>query len=147
MDHDLKAQLDRIEAKLDRLLPKPREPKISVPRERSPAQKANDALLLALAGIEVGRGVEVLSPSEARRYGVAAAQIRAVTPGVTPEEINRRAANYRVHLVGCPVTANALAKHWRKCDMVTDAELAAARKNPKSPYLVDIFNQAQLRNV
>jgi len=50
--------------------------------------------------------------------GIAAAlkEIREVCPGVTAEEINRRAVHYRQHMPGAMLTAHALAKHWATCD-------------------------------
>jgi hypothetical protein len=51
-----------------------------------------------------------------RAVGVALAEIRKVTPAVTPEEIQRRARNYPTHFSDAALTAPALAKHWARCD-------------------------------
>jgi hypothetical protein len=34
---------------------------------------------------------------------------------VTPDEIARRAVNYKTHFEGAALTAQALAKYWAKC--------------------------------
>jgi hypothetical protein len=47
--------------------------------------------------------------------GKALAAIKTVTPDVTPEEIKRRAANYRTLMPDCTLSASALAKWWPKC--------------------------------
>lgn len=44
--------------------------------------------------------------------GVALAEIRAASPDVTPDEIRRRAANYRAQFKGAALTPSALANHW-----------------------------------
>jgi uncharacterized protein YdaU (DUF1376 family) len=48
--------------------------------------------------------------------GTALADIMAVCPQVTPEEISRRSANYRTHMDSVPLTPFALAKNWALCD-------------------------------
>ena len=50
-----------------------------------------------------------------KRAAKALAEIREVSPDVTPEEIDRRAQNYRGHLGGAMLTSTALAKHWARC--------------------------------
>lgn len=50
-----------------------------------------------------------------KRIAKALKDIREVTPDVSPEEIVRRASNYRQHFEGAACTATALAKHWAKC--------------------------------
>jgi len=46
---------------------------------------------------------------------VAIAKIRKASPDVTPEEIARRAANYRLHMPTAMLTATALLNHWARC--------------------------------
>lgn len=48
--------------------------------------------------------------------GKALADIRSVSPTLTPDEISRRATNYALHFRDAPISAHALAKHWARCD-------------------------------
>lgn len=113
--------LERIEAKVDAILEHltaketQKTLKLISAGGRTPAQQANDRLILALASVDAGVQVETVSKEEGRRYGVAAAQIRAISAGATPDDIYRRADNYRHHFPDCTLTATALAKHWRRC--------------------------------
>jgi hypothetical protein len=66
----------------------------------------------ALAVVGGGKVEEVTNWKPA---GIARAAIIKVTPQVTPEEIRRRAANYRTHFDGAALTPTALAKHWAVC--------------------------------
>jgi len=78
------------------------------PRERDP-------IFDALAAAE-GSSPAELTKRAAQAIGVAAAEIRKATPTVTPDEVDRRAANYhRVMPKGATLTAYALAKHWAHC--------------------------------
>lgn len=52
--------------------------------------------------------------------------IKAVTPDVTVEEIQRRTANYRLHFPNVTVSHMALTKWWARCD-----------QPPKHPFLRD----------
>jgi hypothetical protein len=55
------------------------------------------------------------------RIAKALAEIKAVCPDVTPEEIKRRAANYKTHFgANISLTSTALVKHWAKCDIQHD---------------------------
>lgn len=73
--------------------------------------------------------------------------IRDVVPGVTADEIRRRAANYRTHYASLNPTATALAKHWAICDKpltkmvppwkrIQDLEVVIA-KHPANPSSVE----------
>jgi hypothetical protein len=83
--------------------------------ERSPRQIARDNLLYALASAELCEPVDSLTGPEARRHAAALSIIQFITPLVTPEEIRRRASNYRTYYDQDP-TSNALAKWWRRCE-------------------------------
>ena len=48
--------------------------------------------------------------------GKALKLILEVCPDVTTMEIQRRAANYRLHMPDAMITPSALAKHWATCD-------------------------------
>ena len=57
-------------------------------------------------------------PEEVTQWGPAIkamADISAVTPNLTAEEVRKRAANYRTHFDGAALTPTALAKHWSVC--------------------------------
>lgn len=78
--------------------------------------RARDPLFDSLAEIE-GSNPQELTRRAARTIGVALAEIRKATPGLTPEEIHRRAAIYpSVMPPDSTLTASALAKHWARCD-------------------------------
>jgi hypothetical protein len=84
-------------------------PKPNVPRKRN-------LLFDALADLE--GGASGLTPLAGSAIGKWLREIKWASPGVTPEEIRRRVANYKTHMspdVAC--TAAALAKHWAKCAM------------------------------
>jgi|GEM_PF-2100849 len=83
--------------------PKPRKP-----RKRNP-------LLDALAAIGGADPAQVTGKAWGG-IGAALKEISEVCPGVTVEEINRRAGHYRQHMPGAMLTAHALAKHWATCD-------------------------------
>lgn len=78
-----------------------------VPRARNPLF---DALAEAC-----GTDPTAMTPREARACGVALAEIQKAMPDVNPEELRRRATNYRTHFPG-GMTPNALAGHWGQSD-------------------------------
>ena len=76
------------------------------------APRARNPVMDALATVGGGK------PEEVTQWGpavAARAEILAVTPDLTPDEIRRRAANYRTHFDGAALTPTALAKHWAVC--------------------------------
>jgi hypothetical protein len=76
------------------------------PRDRNP-------VIDALA--ECDGPLSEMNGSAWSRVAKAMAEIHEVSPDVTPEEIRRRAANYKTHMRDALLTATALAKHWAKC--------------------------------
>ena len=60
-------------------------------------------------------GPEGLTKSAWSRVAKALSEIKSASPDVTPEEIDRRAANYRTHYPECACTSTALSKHWATC--------------------------------
>jgi hypothetical protein len=81
-------------------------------RAADAAPRARNPVMDALATVGGGK------PEEVTQWGpavAARAEIVAVTPDVTPDEIRRRAANYRTHFDGAALTPTALAKHWAVC--------------------------------
>jgi hypothetical protein len=75
-----------------------------------------DAIKDALAGCG-GADPSQIVPSAWSGIGKALADITAVCPQVTPEEIARRSANYRTHMSAETIlTPHALSKNWALCD-------------------------------
>ena len=77
--------------------------------------RARDLLFDTLAASTDGDPRQLTAP-KAKQVGVALAQIRKVCPELRPEEIERRAANYRLHMPNATLTATALSNNWAKCD-------------------------------
>lgn len=76
------------------------------------APRGRNELLDALATVGGGK------PEEVTQWGpaiAARAEIVVVSPDVTPDEVRRRAANYRTHFDGAALTPTALSKHWAVC--------------------------------
>jgi hypothetical protein len=76
------------------------------------ASRARNELLDALATVGGGK------PEEVTQWGpaiAARAEIVVVSPDVTPDEVRRRAVNYRTHFDGAALTPTALSKHWAVC--------------------------------
>ncbi len=78
------------------------------------APRARNPLLDSLASVE---GDPLQTPSaQWSRISKALSEIKSASPDVTPEEIKRRAANYKSHFEDAMLTCNALAKWWAKCE-------------------------------
>jgi hypothetical protein len=77
--------------------------------------RKRDSVLDALVGLD---GSDPLKSTKPAFSAAAKARntIKSVTPDLTVQEIQRRAANYRSHFPRISCSANALAKHWAKCD-------------------------------
>jgi hypothetical protein len=75
-----------------------------------------DAIKDALAGCG-GADPSQIVPSAWSGIGKALADIMAVCPQVTPDEIATRSANYRTHMSADTIlTPHALAKNWALCE-------------------------------
>ncbi len=96
-------------------------------RERNP-------LLDALAAIDGSDPAQRTGPAWGA-VGTALKAIREVCPDLTPAEISRRAANYRQHMPGAMLTANALAKHWATCDRPPQSTQPAQQPARNYPLL------------
>ena len=86
------------------------------PPDVAKAPRARNVLLDALAACG---GADPLQIPPRAWSGIASAlaDIMAVCPQVTPEEIARRSANYRTHMSDKTIlTPSALAKNWALCD-------------------------------
>jgi hypothetical protein len=77
-------------------------------RERNPLF---DALAEA-----TGQNAEQITKSAGGQIGKALAEIKAVSPEITVEQIKERAANYRTHFADVSISPSALAKWWGLCD-------------------------------
>jgi hypothetical protein len=80
------------------------------PKPTAKPRKA-DPLFETLAEV-CGQVPSETTPQAEKATAVALAGIRKARPTVTPEEIRRRAANYRTKFPGASLTPQALAKHW-----------------------------------
>jgi len=102
------------------------EPAEKKPRERNP-------LMDALGTLDAP-DLREMNKAGWKRVGVALSQIKESTPDVTPEEIARRARNYRSHFEGAACTSTALAKHWARC------KDAANKSTPSDSGLVNTWH-------
>ena len=93
------------------------------PPEVTKAPRARNVLLDALAAC-AGADPLQIPPRAWSGIASALADIRAVCPQVTPEEISRRSLNYRTHMSASTIlTHSSLAKHWALCE----------KPNPRAP--------------
>lgn len=75
-------------------------------------RRARNVLFDTLATETGCRDLSQITRAGARAIAVALADIREVSPDLTPEEISRRASAYRSKHRDWPLTAPALAKYW-----------------------------------
>lgn len=115
-----------------------------LPREVAKAARARNVLLDALAACG---GVDPLQIPPRAWSGIASAlaDIRAVCPQVTPDEIARRSANYRTHMDSVPLTPFALAKNWALCDKPNPRN-KPAQKSEYADAFDDDFQQHPINN-
>ena len=86
------------------------------------APRPRNELFDALCEIEGSNPLEI--GRKGGRIAGALRQIKEATPDVTPDEIRRRAANYRETWPTITLTATALATHWAKFGWAETAPLA-----------------------
>lgn len=105
--------------------PPPPPPRPKAKRERNPIIDA-----LAACG-----GADPLQVTPRAWPGIAAAlaDIVAVCPDVTPEEIRRRSSNYRTHMRDTILTPHALAKNWALCEKPNENERGNNRVGTMTP--------------
>lgn len=77
------------------------------------APRKSNPLFDALSELDGGR--RKLTKRAAGAVGTALAEIQHASPDVTPNEIQRRAGNLRLHFPNVTATASSLAKHWARC--------------------------------
>jgi hypothetical protein len=104
------------------------------PSDKPKAPRPRNIIFDALARA-TGSDPDQLTKRAATACGTAAAEIRKVCPDVTPEEIQRRANNYRSHFQGAACTPSAMASQWAKCQHAATGELFSppARINIVTP--------------
>jgi len=85
------------------------------PEKPAKSKPGRNLLMDALAGCGGADPLQVVA-SAWSGIGKALEEIRGVCPDVTPDEITRRAKNYRTHMRESVLTPNALAKNWALCD-------------------------------
>jgi hypothetical protein len=110
--------------------PQPEEPEAKI---SSAAPRRRDLAFDALAELE--GGAQELTRGARARVGTKLAEIRAVAPDVSPEEIRRRAGNLRLLFPQARATAASLASHWAQCDRIPTAN---GRRDPAA----EIFGRA-----
>lgn len=100
----------------------------------SPAKppKPRNPLLDTLAAVD-GSDPLGITPSAWPGIGKALADIKTVSPDVTPEEIRKRAIHYRHHHKDATISAHALAKHWAKCARMPGTNPPPAPYSIKQP--------------
>lgn len=97
------------------------------PPEKKPVVRERNKLLDALVSVDGSDPFQSTGPAF-KAAAAALKEIRSVSPYVTPEEIKRRAKNYRVNYKDWSLTANSIAKYWGGCDRVNTVK-------PKGPNL------------
>ncbi len=85
------------------------------PEKPAKSKPSRNLLMDALAGCGGADPLQVVA-SAWSGIGKALEEIRGVCPDVSPDEITRRAKNYRTHMRESVLTPNALAKNWALCD-------------------------------
>jgi hypothetical protein len=115
--------------------------RVSKAKVENPADAPVFRALVEACGARID---EVTGPARFR-YGKAVAEIRAATPGVTADEIRRRAARYRDRFPRWALTAHALAKHWSQVGPAEHdhaAASAAAAADPDAPVQMPRYPKA-----
>jgi hypothetical protein len=84
---------------------------MQLPKPARPRNALMDALMMVESGTCEGATKAAWS-----KVAKALSEIKGATPDVTPEEIARRASNYKGHFDGAVLTATALASHWARCN-------------------------------
>ncbi len=76
-------------------------------------QRPRDPLMDALGTLD---SPDLAQLTNWGRVAKALKIIRTVAPDLTPQEIARRAQNFRQHFPGATLTSTGLANHWGRCD-------------------------------
>lgn len=93
----------------------PPNPKSQESKAPEKTERKSNPLFDALA-FETDGDPSKLTQQTARAVGVALSAIKRVCEDLSPQEITRRANNYRLHFRDATLTASALSKHWARCD-------------------------------
>lgn len=89
------------------------------------APRADNEVFDALCWAEGSNPLQI--GAQGGRIGRCLKQIRVSSPEVTPQEIKRRANNYKTHFKDATLSADALAKWWARCDLGGKAERQEAQ--------------------
>lgn len=92
---------------------KPDKPK-KTKQKPEPKPRERNELIDAILAVDGSNPLEVTGNAWGRA-GVALQQIREVSPDVTPDEIRKRAANYRLLFPKAACTPTGVATHWAAC--------------------------------
>jgi hypothetical protein len=79
-----------------------------------PKPRERNELIDAMVAVDGSNPLEVTGNAWGRA-GIALQQIREVSPDVTPDDIRKRAANYRLHFPKAACTPTGIATHWAAC--------------------------------
>jgi hypothetical protein len=94
----------------------PASPSVASRKAAKRTQPRQRNLLIDALAVIDGSTLDQITPSAWSGIAKALKEIREVCPAVTPEEIRRRAANYRHQFRDVVISPHALAKHWSRCD-------------------------------
>lgn len=104
--------------------------KAAIKRSRPPAAPRKRCLLFDSLAVATGYNLAEIGRIAGGRIAIALQDIKSVCPGVTPEEITRRAAAYKRKHQGWDLTPTALASHWSEFSISPEQRTAAARRDP-----------------
>ncbi len=113
---------------------------------QKPNGKQRDELFDALA---LACGINPLEATKAlcATIAVAKADILSVTPGLTAEEIRRRADGYRRKHKDWPLTVSSLAKYWGEFGPSTGQTFAAKQGLPPEGWEQAFHEIGQLQDI
>lgn len=102
-----------------------------VMRKKKPAAapRARNQLWDALALSTGQRNLSEVGRVAGKAVGVALADIKEVSPDVTPDEIYRRAGLYKSRHPTWTLSAPALAKHWAEFSLLSEEDRTRAARN------------------
>lgn len=102
----------------------PLSPSVAGKPRKEPTPRQRNPLLDSLAGID-GSDPAQVPPKAWAGIGKELSEIKSVCLDVTPDEIRRRASNYRLHFRDASITPHGLAKWWARCDKPPCAPVAS----------------------
>lgn len=88
---------------------------IGVDKKNIAVKKPRERNILMDAMSECDGGPDGITGPTWGKIAKSLSLVKEASPDVTPDEIRRRAKNYRTHFTGAVCTSTALASHWAKC--------------------------------